>query len=268
MGEEAETEAEAAEQISIPQLPIFSQPAPRSAEQPGMEPSPLHTAASVPFRWEEQPGKPRPCTALSLPTTTTTTNGGAAASATKCLELPPRLLYSEAKSNMIPSPTTVLEGPYPASSHLGSSRSIFQSHSFRFIRGKSRSPETALLGVGGPMVLSSSSSSSRRLLFGSSLSRRTFSFSSSKTDQVRGAGFIFEADTRCGGGNSSSSSSDDDAIGWAAEMEVVKVTTVKSKKRSRFDSISQARSNFWATIHGALKQVIPRRSNKWRKDGY
>ncbi|KHN16425.1 Hypothetical protein glysoja_033829 [Glycine soja] len=67
---------------------------------------PQHTLASVPFRWEQVPGKPRPSTALVpfsnppdlLP---------------KCLELPPRLL--------IPSPATVFK--------VSSNR--FRSPSFR-----------------------------------------------------------------------------------------------------------------------------------------
>ncbi|KAK7338075.1 hypothetical protein VNO77_18673 [Canavalia gladiata] len=56
-------------------------------EKSGMLTPPLHTSASVPFRWEQEPGKPIPFLLTHsdlLP---------------KCLKLPPRLL--------IPSPTTL-----------------------------------------------------------------------------------------------------------------------------------------------------------------
>ncbi|XP_027339459.1 uncharacterized protein At4g00950-like [Abrus precatorius] len=61
---------------------------------------PPQTTVSVPFKWEEAPGKPRHCHTQSEPART--------------LELPPRLLLLHAKvSNMDgPSPTTVLDGPY------------------------------------------------------------------------------------------------------------------------------------------------------------
>ena len=68
-------------------------------------PPPRTTTVSVPFQWEEAPGKPRPCHTRSEP------NKGSDVART--LELPPRLLFLETKvSNSMPSPTTVLDGPY------------------------------------------------------------------------------------------------------------------------------------------------------------
>ncbi|KAL4363707.1 hypothetical protein GQ457_04G030580 [Hibiscus cannabinus] len=93
------------------------------------------SAASVPFHWEEEPGKPKPCTPNEP--------------AQKCLELPPRLLL-DAKVTKLSSPTTVLEGPY-----MGTGRARFQSSSFRMgseCYGSFRStPEMVQLGT---MVLS------------------------------------------------------------------------------------------------------------------
>ena len=85
----------------IPKLPLFMSPPPMhySPERSGTKTPPLHITASIPFGWEEEPGKPRPCTDLvtfSNPTLV------------KCLELPPRL-FIDTKA---PSPTTVLDGPY------------------------------------------------------------------------------------------------------------------------------------------------------------
>ncbi|KAL9260802.1 hypothetical protein AKJ16_DCAP17197 [Drosera capensis] len=237
-------EQEATDQRSIPQLPIFSLPAAklRPAGQPGIAPSPLHTAASVPFRWEEHPGKPRPC---SITTTTTTT---------KCLELPPRLQqYNEHKHNKIPSPTTVLEGPYY--SQLG--RSIFQSSSFRFNKGinhrrdvsldggsRASSPDRGLLG--DSMALSSRRVGKDRGRFGS-LRRRGFSFGSWR--EILGGGIAL-SDKEGGGG---------DGARWT-ELRVESMRI----KRSRLD-LSEPKSSFWVTIYGVFKQVIPRRSNKWKK---
>ncbi|RDX94284.1 hypothetical protein CR513_23350, partial [Mucuna pruriens] len=92
------------DELKIPRLPLLNPPTMHSPERSGMQTPPLFTSASVPFGWEEEPGKPRPCTALvtfSNPTP-------------KCLELPPRLLLdSQLNNNKLSSPTTVLEGPCP-----------------------------------------------------------------------------------------------------------------------------------------------------------
>ncbi|KAI7747653.1 hypothetical protein M8C21_017522 [Ambrosia artemisiifolia] len=95
---------------TLPKLPLFSIP-PHLTEPSGTLTPPLQTTtASVPFQWEEQPGKPRPCTDIIISTT----------HINKCLELPPRL----AKTS---SPTTVLEG-----------KSVFSSSSFRFAKERRR----------------------------------------------------------------------------------------------------------------------------------
>ncbi|KAI3449283.1 hypothetical protein Pfo_005948 [Paulownia fortunei] len=117
MGEEDEREPSFST-LKFPLLPI---PAPslNSPEHPsGMATPPLRTLASVPFKWEEEPGKPRPCTdIIALP------------EPAKCLELPPcRMLFMEPANKIakMPSPSTVLDGPY----HVG--RPKFSS--FRFFR--------------------------------------------------------------------------------------------------------------------------------------
>ncbi|KAL0464933.1 UNVERIFIED_CONTAM: hypothetical protein Slati_0380900 [Sesamum latifolium] len=70
-------------------------------------PPPLQTPASVPFKWEEEPGKPRLCTRIIT------------TQPSKCLELPPacRMLVfmdNDAPPTKTPSPTptTLLDGPY------------------------------------------------------------------------------------------------------------------------------------------------------------
>ncbi|KAK8500397.1 hypothetical protein V6N13_028092 [Hibiscus sabdariffa] len=63
MGSEAEKEWS-----YTPKLPLFSSPAAhmQSPERSGALSPPLHASASVPFRWEEEPGKPKPCAILTV----------------------------------------------------------------------------------------------------------------------------------------------------------------------------------------------------------
>ncbi|XP_075111767.1 uncharacterized protein LOC107784838 isoform X2 [Nicotiana tabacum] len=84
---------------SPPKLPLFAM---KSPQHSGILTPPLHTLASVPFKWEEEPGKPKPCTDLiTLPSSIF--------NEPKCLEPPPRFYLENTKT---PSPTTVREGPY------------------------------------------------------------------------------------------------------------------------------------------------------------
>ncbi|XP_030467146.2 uncharacterized protein At4g00950-like [Syzygium oleosum] len=96
-----------------PQLSLFSLPR-KPLEPPGMLTPPLHSkAASVPFKWEEAPGKPRHCRHAAEPKP---------AAAAGCLDLPPRLLSGAA----------VHDGPY----YPG------RAPSFRTLGGSFRSPES------------------------------------------------------------------------------------------------------------------------------
>ncbi|XP_047938224.1 uncharacterized protein At4g00950-like isoform X2 [Salvia hispanica] len=83
---------------------------PDSAEHPSTPP--FQASATIPFKWEEQPGKPRPCSdIITRP------------KPAKSLELPPCMADKFTKT---PSPTTVLDGPYSVG------RPKFSS--FRFFR--------------------------------------------------------------------------------------------------------------------------------------
>ena len=90
--QESNTRPKLTLQISRPSKPMGP---------PEMPTPPPQTAVSVPFQWEEAPGKPRPCHTQSKPK-----------SLARTLELPPRLVFSEPKVSNMPSPTTVLDGPY------------------------------------------------------------------------------------------------------------------------------------------------------------
>lgn len=89
--------------VTIPKLSLFSLPSQLS--EPSDTATPPHPAsASVPFLWEEAPGKPR------LGTRTEVESAGDDESVIRSLGLPPRLL-TEVKFTNMPSPTTVLYGP-------------------------------------------------------------------------------------------------------------------------------------------------------------
>lgn len=91
---------------ATPKLPLFSIPLNRACETPGLATPPVNIAGSVPFLWEEAPGKPRVSDENKPPASKQNVEGGGVV---RCLELPPRLFFAAENE---PSPTTVLDGPY------------------------------------------------------------------------------------------------------------------------------------------------------------
>ena len=87
--------------ISSPKLPIYSLPV-KNNDPPGMLTPPLQAAVSVPFEWEEAPGKPSAAWRRS----------GEKAGISRCLDLPPKMSSARVRIIDVCSPTTVLEGPY------------------------------------------------------------------------------------------------------------------------------------------------------------
>ncbi|XP_022773860.1 uncharacterized protein At4g00950-like [Durio zibethinus] len=132
MGSEAECET------TPPKLSLFSFPG-KAKEPSWMITSPIHTLVSVPFQWEEAPGKPRPC-----PSTSDTTISQSEPNAGRCLELPPRLL-AEAKVANVPSPKTVLDGPEEGR-FVSYTLSFRKSGSFRSPDNKMVNKEKVMFG--------------------------------------------------------------------------------------------------------------------------
>ncbi|EOA17475.1 hypothetical protein CARUB_v10005802mg, partial [Capsella rubella] len=93
---------------ATPKLPLFSIPLTRACETPGLATPPVNIAGSVPFLWEEAPGKPR-VSDENKPPASKQNVGGGGGGVVRCLELPPRLFFPAENE---PSPTTVLHGPY------------------------------------------------------------------------------------------------------------------------------------------------------------
>ncbi|KAL0382444.1 UNVERIFIED_CONTAM: hypothetical protein Scaly_0531700 [Sesamum calycinum] len=114
---------------STPKLTLSKLPFWKPREPPPlMQTPPLRPSVSVPFQWEEVPGKPRAAvgTAVETSPSSTTPPSSKNKTAARCLDLPPRLLHDESKITIMPSPTTVLGGPY-----VGRSLSLACTFSFR-----------------------------------------------------------------------------------------------------------------------------------------
>ncbi|XP_057495237.1 uncharacterized protein At4g00950-like [Actinidia eriantha] len=238
------------ESNSTPKLPLLNIPPNLLPDHSDMPTPPLHTSASVPFRWEEQPGKPRPSTAL-IPTTLSHQDPNTTGPTTKCLDLPPRLQSLEyPKMTKMPSPTTVLDGP-SAGLLLA-----FRSSSFRFRRERQGSlgsftvgsPERGLLG---DMVLSKRLESKERGLFGS-LGRRTTPGRGKK--EVGGGGSIVF---------SPSIDKIEDFCGDGPREKICRM-----RRNGSFSSMYEPRSHFWETIYEGFKQVLPWKSKKPKKEGF
>lgn len=212
------------EKPSTPKLSLFPiKTTKASPEHPWAATPPHRNFLSVPFRWEEEPGKPLPCLALAtIPTET----------APKSLELPPRLLFSEAKLH---SPTTVLDGPYVG-------RQRFQSSSFRSLGGERFSPEKgSSSGSLGALVLSKRRERGfkGKGLFGSLLKGTGRNYK-----EASGGSYVFP---------SSGNRENDDATSVGSEH--VKIARIR--RTESFSALSQSRPNhpasrFWVSFFGFL----------------
>ncbi|XP_076898598.1 uncharacterized protein LOC143552207 [Bidens hawaiensis] len=132
------------QQSTPPKLSLFSLPSKPPPD--GVTPLP-NTVATIPFLWEEAPGKPK-CT-------TTSTNNPPKSKIVRSLDLPPRLTTLSPNNNIIvPSPTTVLGGPYEgvhgSNVTLESCQKVVVgssnvSKSSNYIKGKIRMPLRKLM---------------------------------------------------------------------------------------------------------------------------
>ncbi|CAK9146547.1 unnamed protein product [Ilex paraguariensis] len=201
-----------------PKLSLFSLPS-KPQEPPGMQTPPIHTLASIPFQWEEAPGKPRATTTSTTPQSKTV----------RSLELPPRLLTETKITTPMPSPTTVLDGPYEG-------RSLSHTLSFSFRKGQSTNLEGGL--VGGVRYRKRNSTKDRL----SFVASRWGSFK--ENSGVVMDSFDFSSSVSSGAQPQSDS----------------KVKITKVRRRSSFLSFSHTSSHLWTNIYEGFKQAVP-----WRR---
>ncbi|PHU09785.1 hypothetical protein BC332_21645 [Capsicum chinense] len=213
------------ESSSTLKLPLFSV---NAQDDLGML-TPLHTLASIPFSWEEEPGKPRPCTDLiPLPNSINFNEPKL------CLEPPPRLYNYCMESNKSASPTTVFDGPYITNKPRFSS--------FRFLRDRRRqgsfdSTASSETGQNSAFVVGKKKVESK------SWWRRN-------SNNVKG---------KSGRDDST------DCVSLNDECTMKMATLERSGSFSGL-SQSQAKTHIWATIYEGFKQVIPWKSKKSKKE--
>ncbi|XP_030548107.1 uncharacterized protein At4g00950 [Rhodamnia argentea] len=221
--------------------------APKTAESPdpsGMRTPPFHTTAAVPFRWEEEPGKPRPCSALAI---VPSPGPGEPYSATRtCLELPPRLL-SEAIIAKMPTPAG---GQQTSSFRMGGEcYGSFRSYVVAERAGDGDDEEGIDVGATREGVLVRSKPSEWRWWwFGGSSGRR-------KKREMGGSSYVFP-----------SFSCNYVVGGESSELRSECRSSTNMRRPGSFPLLSySSHSHFsWATLYGGLKEAIPwrRRSRK------
>lgn len=269
------------EVISELKLPLYTIRKAPSPEKIGAASPP---AASIPFRWEEEPGKPKPCTDLS-------TVSIAEDFAPKFLELPPRLAAMDAKFNKEHSPTTVLDGPYigrswrfqsfrlgkhssPAAELLDGS-DIGRSSRFHSCR-ISKNSEIDSSGITGPslfqsfrmrgerrydstgnsstdaapydaVVVSKKRQKEKALLLG------FWKRASKEKKEIVGGNYVFPATTDK---ENDYRRDQEDTRRYSAE----KITAIR--RMASAPNLSHGKAHIWASIYKGMKQAVP-----WRSKG-
>ncbi|CAN4108444.1 unnamed protein product [Withania somnifera] len=188
--------------------------------------TPLHTLASIPFSWEEEPGKPRPCTDLiPLPNSINFNEPKL------CLEPPPRLYnYYMESATKSTSPTTVFDGPYITSKPKFSS--------FRILRDRRRQRS-----------------------FGSTASSETGQVSAFVLGKKKVESKSWWRRNTKVKGKSGADSADCVSLNDECTMEMATLTRSRS-----FSGLSQTKTHIWATIYEGFKQVIQWKSKKSKKE--
>ncbi|KAG8391956.1 hypothetical protein BUALT_Bualt01G0241100 [Buddleja alternifolia] len=219
----------------LPLLHITSTTMHSPEHQSGTSTPPLQTTASVPFKWEEHPGKPRPCTGI-IP------------EPAKSLDLPPcRMPLSDPpnKFTKTPSPTSVFDGPYNVGRPKFSSFRLFREGK-DYYDSSSSSPDE---GTAMHVLLGNKKSGEKkgRGLFGKlkggkkEADRGSIGFSPDSTSS-------FDSEESCNG---------------------VNISGRKMRRNGSFSSVPHATSShLLASIYEGFKQVMQwKSSRKPKKDG-
>ncbi|XP_008806386.1 uncharacterized protein At4g00950 [Phoenix dactylifera] len=221
-----------------PKLSLYSLPSQRP-EPAGMATPPLRVPVSVPFAWEEAPGKPRkergPCDPRPSPRPRWH----------RGLDLPPRMVAGEMRSSTMSS-IPVLDGPY--------------------VLGRATSCYSFSLGDENPVK----SKESGVWFWRRGRERKVRRYRNWEMNFRGLRGFI--SPSLSSSSQSSAGSSGGDGIGNEEEEEEeeeeaeakhdkkVRITRFRRTK-SLASASSHATSHLWAGIYGSLKQFVP-----WRKE--
>ncbi|XP_010924908.1 uncharacterized protein At4g00950 [Elaeis guineensis] len=221
-----------------PKLSLYSLPSQRRRPA-GMATPPLRVPVSVPFSWEEAPGKPRKEPGLrdSRPSPSHGWHRG--------LDLPPRMVVEEMRSNNLSSIAAVHDGPYS----LGRAATC---SSFSFGENPVKSKERGVWfwrrGRGRKVRRDRNWEMSFRGLKGFIISPSLSSSSQSSAGSSVGDGV----------GNEEEEEEEEEEE--AKHDRKVRITRFRRTK-SLASVSSHATSHLWAGIYGSLKQFVP-----WRKE--
>ncbi|XP_038882925.1 uncharacterized protein At4g00950-like [Benincasa hispida] len=204
-----------------PKLSLFSLPR-QPLESPGMVTPPLHASISVPFQWEEAPGKPRPFGIIEP---------NSKPKSARSLDLPPRL-FADAKVAHFASPTTTVDDPI-------SGRDLSSSLSFRF-------PDT-WAETATPTATATRGGKDGKYVG----SRRWMSFRKNKEIPKGGSEISLSSGGADGGGRN---------VGSGDGETRVKITRFRSRRS--FFRKPNSKPHLIASIYGSLKQFIPWRQNR------
>ncbi|KAI5649603.1 hypothetical protein M9H77_35608 [Catharanthus roseus] len=197
---------------------------------------PLNRLASIPFEWEEAPGKPR--SDLIMITAAASPAASKRTSVARCLDLPPRLLNSS-------SPTTVLDGP----DHHGSPHKTVSFSSNSIPKGSFRRlhEEAAAVVRRSDSGGEKSSGDIEEIIRGKRIKVSSWRWGERSFKEIR----------HCGNHHRSSSSTSPNSSKSCRHANA-KLSRI-NKRRSSFLNLSHAGSNLLSSVYGSLKQVVLRR---------
>lgn len=283
----AENEAEQQENLTAMKLPVL--PIKPNSHSHSMS-SPIHSsiAASVPFSWEEEPGKPKQHSSSSSSSSSSplTSYSSSSPQTHKSLELPPRLHSlekDEGSLTKLNSPITVFDGPYsmtrsrrldsPSFRMLmkgsGDCYGSFRSDMYGDLDDVDEETKQQNMSSGGSLALVKK----RRGLGFFGFSRRRAL--KRKTEFGRGS-YVFpssvDRESVCGrkeeeeGEDKNFDYGDGDGITCSQSSRFCEVNIENISRTGSFSTLptppSSSKSHFWTNVYAGLKQVVPWKNKK------
>ncbi|KAJ0265176.1 Uncharacterized protein HA466_0015140 [Hirschfeldia incana] len=276
----AEKEEEQQESLTAMKLPVL--PMKPNSHSHSMS-SPIHSsiAASVPFSWEQEPGKPKQHSSSSSSSSSPLTSYSSSTPEThKSLELPPRLHSLEKDGGKLHSPITVFDGPYS----MTRSRRL-DSPSFRMLvkgggdcYGSFRSDMYGDLEDVDEETKQQNMSNGSLALVKKRRGLGFFGFSrrralKRKTEFGRGS-YVFPSsvDRESVCGRKEEEEGEDksfhygDGITSSQSSRFCEVDIANISRTGSFSTLpappSSSKSHFWTNVYAGLKQVVPWKNKK------
>ncbi|KAF8107146.1 hypothetical protein N665_0126s0064 [Sinapis alba] len=250
--------------------------------------SPIHSsiAASVPFSWEQEPGKPKQHSSSSSSSSSSplTSDSSSSPETHKSLELPPRLHFFEKDGGSLTklnSPITVFDGPYS----MTRSRRL-DSPSFRMmVKGSGDCYGSFRSDMYGDLDDVDEETKQQNMSSGGSLAlvkkRRGlgfFGFSrrralKRKTEFGRGS-YVFPSsvDRESVCGRKEEEEGEDKSFGYgdgitcSQSSRFCEVDIANISRTGSFSTLpappSSSKSHFWTNVYAGIKQVVPWKNKK------